>query len=219
MTGFSPLGTASPWVGIHGVGGVEMYKLRELERRDLSTINKWRNDPELISLLGAPFRFINLDVDDRWFSDYMANRGRAVRCAIVEANSSDKILGLVSLTDIDFLNQSAQFHIMIGKTNSRNKGIGTFAVNAMLSHAFRNMNIYRVWLETVIYNDAAQHLYEKCGFVKEGIKRKSVFKDGMFRDKVVYSILKEEFDLQKWGGVGDKFDFMSHTDYCWRYVA
>ena len=40
-----------------------MFHLRELERKDLPTINKWRNNPELIALLGAPFRYINLDVD------------------------------------------------------------------------------------------------------------------------------------------------------------
>ena len=47
-----------------------MYKLRELERKDLTTINVWRNDPELISYLGAAFRYINLDVDIKWFENY-----------------------------------------------------------------------------------------------------------------------------------------------------
>lgn len=37
-----------------------MYQLRELERRDLEAINTWRNDSELISLLGAPFRYIRV---------------------------------------------------------------------------------------------------------------------------------------------------------------
>lgn len=31
-----------------------MFKLRELNESDLETINKWRNDPELIINLGAP---------------------------------------------------------------------------------------------------------------------------------------------------------------------
>ena len=38
-------------------------KLRELESKDLAEINVWRNDPELISQLGAPYRYINLRVD------------------------------------------------------------------------------------------------------------------------------------------------------------
>lgn len=69
-----------------------MFRLRELERKDLQEINKWRNNPELIELLGAPFRYINLDVDVKWFESYMNNRGNAVRCAITELNKDD-ILG------------------------------------------------------------------------------------------------------------------------------
>ena len=69
-----------------------MFHLRELERKDLPAINKWRNDPELIALLGAPFRYINLDVDTRWYESYMGNRGSAVRCAITE-DDKDEILG------------------------------------------------------------------------------------------------------------------------------
>ena len=44
-----------------------MYRLRELERKDIPTINRWRNNPELVALLGAPFRYINSEVDEKWF--------------------------------------------------------------------------------------------------------------------------------------------------------
>ena len=51
-----------------------MYKLRELERKDLTIINSWRNDYELIEQLGAPFRYINLEVDQKWIDCYMSNK-------------------------------------------------------------------------------------------------------------------------------------------------
>ena len=41
-----------------------MYRLRELERKDISTINKWRNNEDIISNLGAPFRYINQDIEN-----------------------------------------------------------------------------------------------------------------------------------------------------------
>ena len=44
-----------------------MYRLRELDKKDLPVINEWRNNKELISFLGAPFRFINIDVDIRGY--------------------------------------------------------------------------------------------------------------------------------------------------------
>ena len=75
-----------------------MYRLRELERQDMTIINSWRNNPEIINQLGAPFRYINQDVDDEWFSNYMRNRNAAVRCVVL---ADEKVIRLVSLTNID----------------------------------------------------------------------------------------------------------------------
>lgn len=169
-----------------------MYRLRELERKDLAEINKWRNDPELIQFLGAPFRYINLDVDERWFDGYMLNRGSTIRCAIV-TEGNDEVLGLVSLTDINTVNLSATLHIMIGKQENQGKGIGTFAVNSILYHAFYNLNLHRVELDVLENNTRAISLYEKVGFIKEGIKRQAVFKSGSYVNMVCYGILKEEY--------------------------
>ena len=169
-----------------------MYQLRELERKDLNIINKWRNDVELIEKFGVPFRFINFDVDVSWYENYIRNRGNVIRCAIVSVDD-DEILGLVSLTTIDSINQSAELHIMIENNKNQNKGIGSFAINKMLQHAFFNMNLHRVELTVLSDNDRARHVYEKCGFKQEGIKRKSNFKNGEFVDTCVYAILKEDF--------------------------
>ena len=84
-----------------------MLKLRELNESDLSIINTWRNDKNLIDNLRALFRFIGPE--------------------------ADKILGLVCLTSIDQLNQPAEFHIMNDGSENQGRGIGTFAVNDMPS--------------------------------------------------------------------------------------
>ena len=168
-----------------------MYRLRELERRDLESINKWRNDPLLIGQLGAPFRYINPEVDVRLYENYMANRGNTVRCSIVDEN--DNFIGLISLTGIDYLNQSAELHIMICDGKNQGKGAGTFAVNAMLDHAFNNMNLHRIELSVLENNERAQHLYEKVGFVREGMLRKAYYKNGEFVNAFIYAILRDEF--------------------------
>lgn len=170
-----------------------MYELRELRKEDMIKINNWRNDKELINNLGAPFRYINLDVDYRWYDNYMQSRNNTIRCAIVEAESENNILGLVSLTDIDSINQNAEFHIMIGDKNNRGKGIGYFATNEMLKHAFNNMNLNRIEIGVLESNSIAIKLYESAGFKREGIKRKFVYKNGKFIDMIMMAILKDEF--------------------------
>lgn len=169
-----------------------MYKLREISREDIPKINSWRNDSELIKSLGAPYRYINLEVDYKWYENYMQNRNNNVRCSIID-EKLDSILGLVSLTNIDYVNKSAEFHIMIGDIDSRGKGIGQFATTELLKHAFKNMNLHRIELSVLESNMQAIKLYEKIGFKREGIKRKSVYKNGEFVNNVIMAILKEEF--------------------------
>lgn len=168
-----------------------MFRLRELSENDLKIINTWRNDPELILCLGAPFRYINYEVDKSWFESYMKNRDTNVRCSIVD--ESDIILGLVSLVSIDYVNRSAVFNIMIGDKANRGKGIGCFAVREILKHAFENLNLQRVELGVLEDNEIAIHLYEKSGFKYEGRKRRAKYKNGKYVDLLMYAILRDEF--------------------------
>lgn len=168
-----------------------MYKLRELQRSDFEKINKWQRTSELVALLGAPFCHIISEVDIQWFENCMSNRGSAVRCSIVEEN--DEILGLISLTDIDFVNQSAELHVMIGDKENQGKGIGTYAVKAMLSHAFRNMNMHRIELGVLDQNLPAIRLCEKCGFVLEGLKKSAICKNGSYVNLRMYACLHENY--------------------------
>lgn len=174
-----------------------MYKLRELRKTDMPIVNEWRNDSELIAQLGAPFRYINLDVDYKWFDNYMMSRNTEIRCAVVETSEESDILGLVSLTNINLDFRSADFHIMIGNRMDRGKGIGKFALEEILKHAFYNMNLNRVELSVLEGNVHAIKLYEKFGFKQEGIKRQSAYKNGEFVNMIIMALLKEEYMMNE----------------------
>ena len=167
------------------------YSLRELSRKDISSINKWRNNKELIDNLGAPYRFIDEEIDNAWYDNYLKNRHNTIRCSIVDKN--DSIIGLVSLTDVDCVNKSAVFHIMIGDSNMQNKGIGTFAVKIMLKHAFNNMNLHRVQLEVLSTNERAIAVYEKAGFKKEGELKEVFYKNGSYVNAYIMAVLDSDF--------------------------
>lgn len=119
----------------------------------------------------------------------MMQRANTVRCAIT-TKENDEILGIVSLVEIDFINRSAQFHIMIGESG-QNKGAGTFGVQSMINHGFMNYGLHRIELHVLADNKRAQHVYEKCGFVQEGVRRQAVFKNGQFKDMIIYSIINK----------------------------
>ena len=165
-------------------------RLRELARSDLETINRWRNDPGVVALLGGSFRHVCMTVDERWYESYLANRATNVRLAIEVTDG--KMVGAVYLVGIDWLNRSAEFAIWIGDAASQGKRIGEAATRLMLAHGFDDLNLERIHLTVLRHNERAIRLYRKVGFVEEGVLRRAAFKGGQYRDLLAMSILRDE---------------------------
>ena len=167
--------------------------LRELTREDIKTINVWRNDKELADQLGANFHFVNLESDEQWFELYMKNRANQVRMSIIE-ETTNHFIGVIYLLDINFINRTGLYAgLLIGAKESQGKGYGTIATLKMLEHAFYDLNLNRVygyWLEE---NKRSIAVSKKCGFVEEGKIRQCVYKNGVFKNMIIMSILREEF--------------------------
>jgi RimJ/RimL family protein N-acetyltransferase len=81
--------------------------------------------------------------------------------------------------------------------SERSKGNGTEAVLIIVDYLFLSKNIVRVQAETLAENLASQRALEKAGFTKEAVKRQSSFVRGLWRDDVLYSILREEWKEPK----------------------
>ena len=168
--------------------------LREIIRSDLAEINRWRNDKNLIDYLAAPFRFIGKEIDERWFDGYLTSRSNNVRLAICKKDTS-QIIGVVYLLDIDWINRSTEYAIMIGESTLLGAGAGFQATIEILNHAFNDLNLQRVSLTVLETNERARQLYKKVGFIEEGRLRKAVFKNGQYRDLICMSIFENEYKL------------------------
>jgi|WetSurSiteA1Bulk_404760.scaffolds.fasta_scaffold00142_14 [ribosomal protein S5]-alanine N-acetyltransferase len=75
-----------------------------------------------------------------------------------------------------------------------NKGIMTAAVNLITDYGFRVLGFARIHTGVYEYNTASQKVLEKCGYTKEGIFRKSVFKEGQLWDEVRYAKINPELE-------------------------
>ncbi len=166
--------------------------LREISKEDLPTINQWRGDRSLVDSLGSPYRYVNMETDEEWFRHYQNHRDREVRLAICVGDAR-KVVGAVYLTSIDHVSRNAEFSILIGDTRHQGKGIGSEATRMMLDHAFRNLNLHRVYLTVLESNARAREMYTKHGFKVEGVLRDAVFKNGTYVNFVLMSLLRSEF--------------------------
>ncbi len=186
---------------MHNRNNSEIY-LKEISLDDITIINSWRNDTDLISLLGANFRYINPETDEQWFKNYMNSRNTNVRCGIWKYQDN-KLIGVVYLNNIDHLNQTADVSIMIGDKSEQGKGYGNSALCMILEHGFQNLNLHRISLKVLEDNIPALNLYTKIGFVQEGTLRDTLYKNGEYKNQIIMSILRDEFEqmFHKGGGV------------------
>ena len=67
--------------------------------------------------------------------------------------------------------------------------IMTEAVQKMVEEAFRRYKLVRISSEPFSTNLASRGVLEKAGFTLEGIKRKSIFKNGCIQDSYLYAVI------------------------------
>src|SRR5699024_6851278 len=111
---------------------------------------------------------------------------------IVERKKNERI-GIAGLLGIDYKNSHAELYITIGDKRFRGQGIADEVVQLLLEYGFLELGLNRIHLHTFTYNVRAQKVYERNGFVQEGILRQHSWKRGEYKDIANYGILKSEW--------------------------
>jgi len=75
-----------------------------------------------------------------------------------------------------------------------NKGIMTAAVNLITEYGFGELGFARIHTGVYEFNPASQRVLEKCGYTKEGIFRKNVFRENRLWDEVRYAKINPVYE-------------------------
>ena len=73
------------------------------------------------------------------------------------------------------------------------KGIMTEAVEQLVTYAFENFEITRIFARPFGTNKASQRVLEKSGFILEACFKKALFKHGEYLDEMIYACRKSGF--------------------------
>lgn len=166
-------------------------RFRAIEEHDLPSLAEWLNDPELGSLVvGAGFP-VSMAQQKAWFAR-QSDQSTTQRW-IVETHEG-QVIGLTGLWDIDWRNRHALTALKLGSKDTRGKGYGSDAILAVMSYAFLQLGLERLWGEILPYNIGSYKAYvDHCGWKVEGILRRHVYRDGKYWDLVRVAALKEDF--------------------------
>lgn len=170
------------------IRGKNVY-LRLMERRDIKYKVKWINDPDVrkslfiqdISEIGTEQWLIKVSTDNTR-NDY-----------VICENGNDTPIGFASVVNIDFRNSSAETYICIGEKRFWGKGYGTEVKKLLLEYMFIELGLNRVYAYNWAENKGIIKINEKLGFKLEGVLRQDRFADGQYKDRVIFSMLREEF--------------------------
>ena len=162
--------------------------LRALEPEDYKVSIQWRKDDEIWDMLGGTKYFVSEAYEKEWVLNTIHN-SKDIKLAIC-LKDTNQYIGNAYLTDINYINRTANSHILIGEKDFWNKGYAKEALLDLLAFAFKERGLNRVSALVLEDNIASIRMLEKCGYIQEGVMRQSVFKNGKFKNQVIMSILK-----------------------------
>jgi RimJ/RimL family protein N-acetyltransferase len=96
--------------------------------------------------------------------------------------------------DINHINGTAMFGIVIGEKEYWSKGFGTEATKLILDYGFNILNLHNIMLGVFDFNKRAIASYKKIGFKEIGKRRGDRLIAGKRYDTIFMDILAEEFE-------------------------
>lgn len=174
----------------------EKIILRPLKIEDLEKTHEWRNNLELIKLTQG-IRFPKtMEMDRDWFNQALNDKSnRNIYFGIDEISSGD-FVGIIQLNNIDYISGTANWGFMIGEATNQSKGRGTEFSKLILNYAFNHLNLRKITSYIVDNNVISIRLFRKFGFSEEGVLRKHYFVDGEYKDVLIMSLFRIDFDTK-----------------------
>jgi len=147
----------------------------------------WLNDPDLQGDFGIG-RKLTLESHRVW----IAANSSCLIWAII--NESHAHCGNVLLHPAA-TRRSAYLQIYLGAAD-RGKGIASRVLTSVLNYGFDDLGLHRIWLHTLPGNAAAEALYQKLGFTREGVEREALPRGQGFVDQFCWSLLEHEWRVR-----------------------
>lgn len=161
------------------------FKLRPFSLSDLDELVKHANNFN-----------VSKNLTDRFPHPYTEEHGRAFiemtlasdPVTVFAITADDRVIGGIGLhpqQDVQRLNAELGYWLAEAYWG---KGIMTRAVAQMIEFGFKNLNINRIFARPYGSNPASQRVLEKAGFRLEGRFEKTLIKNGVLEDELIYAV-------------------------------
>ena len=166
--------------------GNSQVTLRAFTENDIDNKIRWINDPK-----NNTYLHYDIPLEKNKTLQWYKNKNNETRYDFVIEYEGIPV-GLIGLLAIDKVNRKAEYYICLGEHDYKGKGIAKAATKLIIDFGFKELDLNKIYLNVDAENEIACFLYEKSGFVCEGIFKQDLFHRGRFIDRKRYSILREQ---------------------------
>ncbi|PWG12043.1 GNAT family N-acetyltransferase [Streptomyces sp. V2] len=168
--------------------------LRPFTEADAEVMAGLMEDPEVVRFTGASPNPLSPEFLRSWYGSRSA-QGDRLDLAVTNRETGE-VVGEVVLNEWDPAARSCTFRTFLG-AHGRGRGFGTEATRLIVGHGFDQLGLHRIELEAYAFNSRAIRVYEKVGFVREGVRREIELRDGKWVDEVVMAVLEDEWAVHR----------------------
>lgn len=144
------------------------------------------DEPDSQILLWPGELQLTIEEERKWIANNLAGPNST----LLVAEAGNTIVGVLSCKGREQkgTRHTTTLGISIHK-DCRNQGVGRAMMERAITWAKETGVVKRIQLEVTAGNAPGIHLYEKVGFVKEGLRRRGMFKYGEYLDTWMMALL------------------------------
>lgn len=165
-----------------------IINLRTLRNSDAYSIYKNAKDREVTMYTRLPYPYRLKYAHDFVRSCQEQYKKKTAFELGIESKITGKIIGMISLVNIDYEHRSGEVGYWLGNQYWR-RGITKEALSLILDFGFNNLELIRIYAKVLHPNLASIRLLQSAGFRYEGRVRKSVFREGSWFDELIFAMV------------------------------
>jgi len=165
-------------------------RLRSLMKEDLPRLQRLMGDRETREMAGEVYLVTEKGMQE--FYDKFQETSNRI-WLIIEDRETQKIIGETGFLRIFFPWKTADYSLILWDRSYRGKGYGREAAELMPDYGFNTINLHRVAIGVVVWNEGGIGFWKNIGFREEGRQIDGFLSGGKFADFVMLSLLEDDY--------------------------
>lgn len=166
--------------------------LSPVNTEDYEIMAKWMNDSRITDWINTTKSITSIQKEKDFLEDISRGDDPSTKAFAIIRKEGDKLLWIVDLWRINYIDQIATIWIWIWDFEEHNKWYWTDAINAILLFGFHTLNLRNIDLHVFAFNQWAIRCYQKVWFKEYGRRKDMHYCNWKFRDEIYMDITKQE---------------------------